>query len=59
MSNDSPLKKLPNLNTMFICTACFPGELDHVPEVAFYMVGDISEVLAKADKLAEEHAAQS
>ena len=44
---------------MFICTACFPGELDHVPEVAFYMVGDISEVLAKADKLAEEHAAQS
>jgi len=30
------------------------GELDHLPEVAFYMVGDINDVLEKADRLAEE-----
>lgn len=30
------------------------GELDHLPEVAFYMVGSIEEVKAKAAKLAEE-----
>ncbi len=29
------------------------GELDHVPEVAFYMVGNIDDVLAAADKLAQ------
>lgn len=27
------------------------GELDHIPEVAFYMVGPIEEVFQKADKL--------
>jgi len=30
------------------------GEYDHLPEVAFYMVGDISEVIAKAERLADE-----
>nr|KAG5698775.1 hypothetical protein BaRGS_032194 [Batillaria attramentaria] len=30
------------------------GELDHVPEVAFFMVGGIEEVLAKAERLASE-----
>ena len=29
------------------------GELDHIPEQAFYMVGGIDDVLAKAKKLAE------
>ena len=29
------------------------GELDHIPEVAFYMVGNIDDVLAAADKLAQ------
>ena len=29
------------------------GELDHLPEVAFYMVGNIEEVVARAEKLAE------
>ncbi|XP_055337815.1 ATP synthase subunit beta, mitochondrial [Paramacrobiotus metropolitanus] len=29
------------------------GELDHLPEVAFYMIGDINEVIAKAEKLAQ------
>ncbi|KAG8235721.1 hypothetical protein J437_LFUL016356 [Ladona fulva] len=30
------------------------GELDHLPEVAFYMVGPIEEVVEKAEKLAKE-----
>ena len=30
------------------------GELDHLPEVAFYMVGDINDVVEKANRLAEE-----
>jgi len=30
------------------------GELDHLPEVAFYMVGPVEEVIAKAERLAEE-----
>lgn len=32
----------------------FLGELDHIPEVAFYMVGNIEEVLQKAERLADE-----
>lgn len=31
-----------------------PGELDHLPEIAFYMVGGVEEVVQKAEKLAEE-----
>ena len=27
------------------------GDLDHVPEVAFYMVGDMEEVISKAETL--------
>ena len=30
------------------------GELDNLPEVAFYMVGPIEEVVEKAQRLAEE-----
>ena len=30
------------------------GELDHLPEVAFYMVGPIEEVVAKAETLAKQ-----
>ncbi|NTS64929.1 F0F1 ATP synthase subunit beta [Sphingomonas sp. HHU CXW] len=30
------------------------GEYDHLPEAAFYMVGGIDEVVAKAEKLAQE-----
>jgi F-type H+-transporting ATPase subunit beta len=29
------------------------GELDHIPEAAFYMVGNIDQVLEKAKKMAE------
>ncbi len=32
------------------------GEFDHLPEAAFYMVGDIDEVIAKAERLAAETA---
>lgn len=32
------------------------GEFDHLPEAAFYMVGDIDEVIAKAEKMAAEAA---
>ncbi|WP_419902804.1 F0F1 ATP synthase subunit beta [Kiloniella sp.] len=32
------------------------GEYDHLPEAAFYMVGTISEVVAKAEKMAAEAA---
>jgi F-type H+-transporting ATPase subunit beta len=27
------------------------GKYDHIPEMAFYMVGGIDEVLAKAEKM--------
>jgi len=30
------------------------GQLDHLPEVAFYMVGDINDVHEKAERLAQE-----
>lgn len=33
------------------------GKYDDLPEMAFYMVGDISEVQAKADKMAKDMAA--
>lgn len=30
------------------------GKYDHLPEMAFYMVGGIEDVVTKADKLASE-----
>lgn len=30
------------------------GELDHLPEIAFYMIGNVEEAEAKADKLAKD-----
>merc|ERR1711971_1524298 len=35
-------------------TEILSGEYDHLPEVAFYMVGDISEVAEKAERLTKE-----
>jgi F0F1-type ATP synthase beta subunit len=32
------------------------GSLDHLPEAAFYMVGDINDVRAKAEQMAKEMA---
>merc|ERR1711935_136728 len=37
-------------------TEIFSGKYDHLPEVAFYMVGDISEVAVKAERLLKEAA---
>ncbi|MDB5673222.1 MAG: atpD, partial [Sphingomonas bacterium] len=34
--------------------AVVDGEYDHLPEAAFYMVGGIADVIAKAEKLAQE-----
>ncbi|CAG0889604.1 unnamed protein product [Cyprideis torosa] len=31
------------------------GRMDHIPEVAFYMVGNLDEVQQKAERLAEQH----
>merc|ERR1712033_52318 len=49
------LGKLVNLpDTISGFKKILNGELDHLPEVAFYMVGDIADVEEKAAKLAEE-----
>merc|ERR1711970_613551 len=49
------LGKLVNLpDTISGFKKILNGELDHLPEVAFYMVGDISDVEEKATRLAEE-----
>ena len=57
MTNDYSISKLwkesillMHLYPLFLYT----GELDHLPEVAFYMVGPIEEVTQKAERLAEE-----
>merc|ERR1711970_901265 len=39
-------------NTIIGFNRILAGELDEIPEAAFYMVGDIDEVLAKAETLA-------
>merc|ERR1711894_172464 len=49
-----PGKLVPILETIKGFEQILNGEFDHVPEVAFYMVGPIEEVTAKAERLAEE-----
>jgi len=39
-------------NTIVGFNRILGGEMDDVPEAAFYMVGDIDEVMTKADTLA-------
>ena len=39
-------------NTIIGFNRILAGELDDIPEAAFYMVGDIDEVLQKAETLA-------
>jgi F-type H+-transporting ATPase subunit beta len=36
--------------------AVVAGEYDHLPEAAFYMVGGIEDVIAKAERMAAEAA---
>jgi len=46
-------KLVPLKDTITGFNAIMAGEYDHLPEIAFYMVGDISEVVAKAETLAK------
>ena len=46
-----PLSSLHSPPSIF----CSPGELDDIPEAAFYMVGGIEEVVSNAEQLAAQH----
>ncbi|KAF7995752.1 hypothetical protein HCN44_006859 [Aphidius gifuensis] len=48
-----PGKLVPLAETVKGFQKILAGELDHLPEVAFYMVGPIEEVVAKAETLAK------
>ncbi|VDP03349.1 unnamed protein product [Soboliphyme baturini] len=50
----SPGKFVPLADTIKGFKMILDGELDHLPEVAFYMVGNIDEVVQKASRLAQE-----
>jgi F-type H+-transporting ATPase subunit beta len=49
-----PGKLVPLSETIKGFQKILNGELDHLPEVAFYMVGPIEEVVAKAETLAKQ-----
>merc|ERR1712141_394289 len=49
-----PGKLVPIDQTISGFTEILSGKYDHLPEVAFYMVGDISEVAEKAERLTKE-----
>ena len=48
--------QVPLEDTIASFKAVVAGEYDHLPEAAFYMVGGIDEVIAKAERLAAEAA---
>ena len=48
--------QVPLDKTIASFKAVVAGEYDHLPEAAFYMVGDIEEVKAKAERMAAEAA---
>ncbi|MCT8159617.1 F0F1 ATP synthase subunit beta [Pseudoruegeria sp. SHC-113] len=48
--------QVPLEDTIASFKAVVAGEYDHLPEGAFYMVGGINEVIAKAEKMAAEAA---
>ena len=50
-------KQVPLAETVQSFKAVVAGEYDHLPEGAFYMVGGIEEVKAKAEKMAADAAA--
>ena len=52
----SPGVQVPLEKTIDSFKRVVAGEFDHLPEAAFYMVGDIDEVVAKAERLAAEAA---
>jgi F-type H+-transporting ATPase subunit beta len=47
----APGKLVTLKETISGCKGLLAGEYDHIPEQAFYMVGGIDEVIAKAEKL--------
>ena len=49
-------KQVPLAETIESFKAVVAGEYDHLPEAAFYMVGGIEEVKAKAEKMAADAA---
>merc|ERR1711992_207463 len=51
---NNPGKLVPIDQTISGFQAITAGKYDHLPEVAFYMVGNIDEVTAKAERLAAE-----
>jgi F-type H+-transporting ATPase subunit beta len=51
-----PGVQVPLEKTIASFKAVVQGEYDHLPEAAFYMVGDIDEVVAKAQRMAAEAA---
>merc|ERR1711899_208340 len=51
---NNPGKLVPIAETISGFQAILAGKYDHLPEVAFYMVGNVDEVVAKADRLAAE-----
>ncbi len=52
----APGVQVPIEDTISSFKAVVAGEYDHLPEAAFYMVGGIDEVIAKAERLAAEAA---
>ena len=52
----SPGVQVPLEKTINSFKRVVEGEFDHLPEAAFYMVGDIDEVIQKAQKLAADAA---
>merc|ERR1712096_66510 len=52
--SNNPCKLVPIAETISGFQDILSGKYDHLPEVAFYMVGNVDEVVAKADRLAAE-----
>jgi len=52
----SPGVQVPLEDTIKSFQAVVAGEYDHLPEAAFYMVGGIEDVIAKAEKMAADAA---
>merc|ERR1712021_276987 len=53
---NNPGKLVPIVETISGFSEILAGKYDHLPEVAFYMVGNVGEVEVKADRLAAEAA---
>jgi len=51
-----PGVQVPIEKTIASFKAVVAGEYDHLPESAFYMVGDVDEAVAKAEKMAADAA---